>query len=268
MGRISRRAQARRTAQIISAAVIALLLLLVAGGVAYYLINRPKDLNSQTLCPAGGPTAHVALLIDTTDPMTFTQKEAFAVLMRRLVDREVPEGALLSVFALGEDFKQGARPLIEMCNPGNGTGKSELTANPRQLREQYEIRFLRPVTEQVDLLVKSQPAKSSPIFEMLQLVGINGFQKHDVPGAKRLILLSDMLHNTPNFTMYSGQLDYPAFAASDYGRKSRLQMPGVDVEIHYLINAPKLQTKRNLKFWEDYFNEAGAKVVSVKPLEG
>ncbi len=268
MGRISRRAQARRTAQIISAAAIVLLLLIVSAGVGYFLTTRPKDLDTQTLCPADGPTAHVALLIDTTDPMTFTQKEAFAVLMRRLVDREVPEGALLSVFALGEDFKQGARPLIEMCNPGDGTGKSDLTANPRQLRKQYENKFLKPVTEQIDLLVKSQPAKASPIFEMLQLVGINAFQKHDVRGEKRLILLSDMLHNTPNFTMYSGALDYAAFAASDYGRKSRLQMAGVDVEIHYLINAPKLQTKRNLKFWEDYFNDAGAKVVSVKPLEG
>jgi len=42
----------------------------------------------------------------------------------------------------------------------------------------------------------------------------------------------------------------------------------VEVELHYLMNAPQLQTKRNLKFWEDYFNKAGARIVAVRPLEG
>jgi hypothetical protein len=103
---------------------------------------------------------------------------------------------------------------------------------------------------------------------MLQLVGINAFRKHDVKGERRLIIISDMLHNTPQFSMYRGPVDYETFAASKYGRKAQLELRDVEVELHYLINNPQLQTKRNLKFWEDYFIKAGAQIVAVRPMEG
>jgi len=34
------------------------------------------------------------------------------------------------------------------------------------------------------------------------------------------------------------------------------------------VNTPALQTRRNLKFWEDWFDRAGARIVRVDPLEG
>ena len=68
--------------------------------------------------------------------------------------------------------------------------------------------------------------------------------------------------------MYKGPVDYPTFASSVYGQKSQIQLNGVDVEIHVLMNTPRLQTKRNLKFWEDYFEKAGARIVAVRPMEG
>ena len=77
-----------------------------------------------------------------------------------------------------------------------------------------------------------------------------------------------MLHNTPQLSMYKGHVDYPAFASSTYGQKAQLELRGVEIEIHYLMNTPELQTKRNLKFWEDYFEKAGARIVAVRPLEG
>ena len=117
-------------------------------------------------------------------------------------------------------------------------------------------------------LVATQPAKWSPIFEMLQLVGINGYRKQDVKGERRLIVMSDMLQNMPEFTMYKGPVEYSAFAASDYGKKAQSELTDVSVELHYLMNSPQLQTKRNLKFWEDYFLKAGARIVAVRPLEG
>ena len=184
------------------------------------------------------------------------------------IEKRIPEGYLLSVFVLGEDFKENAKPLVELCNPGTGQDKSELTANLRQLKRQYQDGFLGPLLKQSEALMAPQPAKASPIFEMMQLVAINGFRKHGVKGELRLIVMSDMLHNTPQFSMYKGPVDYPAFASSTYGQKTQLELRGVEVEIHYLMNTPQLQTKRNLKFWVDYFNKAGARIVAVRPLEG
>jgi hypothetical protein len=48
----------------------------------------------------------------------------------------------------------------------------------------------------------------------------------------------------------------------------RLELPGVDVEVHHLLNYPKLQTRRLMEFWEAYFGRAGARIVAVRPMEG
>lgn len=268
MATLGRRARRRSTNQIVLATVLLVVVIAVTAGLAYFTLTRPKGLDPSTMCPADGPYGHYVLLVDKTDPLNFTQKHAFNVVLKELVEKKVPEGNLLSVFVLGEDFKETATPLVELCNPGDGTGKSEWTANLKRLKAQYQSKFAEPMLELSESLVSTQPAKWSPIFEMLQLVGINGYRKHGIKGERRLIIVSDMLHNTPQFTMYKSPVDYASFAESVYGRKTQLELRDVDVELHYLMNSPQLQTKRNVKFWEDYFDNAGARIVAVRPLEG
>lgn len=268
MATLGKRAKKRRRDEIVLVGAISLIILAVIAGVAYHYITRPKGLNSETLCPVDGPQGHYVLLIDKTDPLNFTQKQAFSIILKELIEKRVPEGYLVSVFALGEDFKENATPLVELCNPGDGSKKSEFDANPKKLSALYHLKFADPMMKLSESLVATQPAKWSPIFEMLQLVGINGYRKQDVRGERRLIVMSDMLQNMPKFTMYQGSVDYSAFAASDYGKKSQPELTNVSVELHYLMNSPQLQTKRNLKFWEDYFSKAGARIVAVRPLEG
>jgi hypothetical protein len=212
------------------------------------------------------------LLVDTTDPFGFTQSQAVLATLRQRVLERVPEGALLSVFVLGEDVQADARPILELCNPGSGRGRSELTANPERLQARYESRFMAPVTQLVQKLSDPHrpPARWSPIFEMLQLVAINGFRRSDVHGERRLVVVSDMLHNTPGFSMYKGAAtqDFHAFADTDYARRSMADLQGVQVELLVLLNTPALQTRRQATFWEDWFERAGARLVDVRPLEG
>jgi hypothetical protein len=270
MARKSQREIKRQRNQLFIAIFVSAIILTIVGVFIYYTFFMPKvgQIDATSLCPAEGPKGHYVLLVDKTDPLTFTQNEAFSITLREIIEKRTPEGYLLSVFLLGEDFKENAKPLVELCNPGTGADKSKFNANLKQLKRQYQERFLNPLLEKSDLLLATKPAKTSPIFEMLQLVAINAFRKHDVKGERRLIIMSDMLHNTPQFSMYKGPVDYQTFTISDYGRKSHLELPDVEVEIHYLINTPQLQTKRNVKFWEDYFNKAGARIVAVQPLEG
>ena len=268
MATLGKRAKKRRRDEIVLVGAISLIILAVIAGVAYHYITRPKGLNSETLCPVDGPQGHYVLLIDKTDPLNFTQKQAFSIILKELIEKRVPEGYLVSVFALGEDFKENATPLVELCNPGDGSNKSEFDANPKKLNALYHLKFADPIVKLSESLVATQPAKWSPIFEMLQLVGINGYRKQDVRGERRLIVMSDMLQNMPKFTMYQGSVDYADFAVSDYGKKSQPELTDVSVELHYLMNSPQVQTKRNLKFWEEYFSKAGARIVAVRPLEG
>lgn len=263
-----KRAKQRRLHNIIFGTLALVFVGFVVVGGAYYTMTRPPGLDKASLCPASGPKGHYVLLVDKTDPLTFTQKEAFTVMLRELVERRIPQGYLLSVFVLGEDFKENAKPLVELCNPGTGEDKSELTDNLVTLKKQYQTGFLEPLLKQSASMIALQPAQYSPIFEMMQLIAINGFRTHNVKGERRLVVMSDMLHNTPQYSMYKGPVDYLSFAVSTYGQKAQLELRGVEVEIHYLMNAPQLQTKRHLKFWEDYFEKAGARIVSVRPLEG
>ena len=263
-----RRARSRQSHHLLLGILALVFVVGVAGGLLYFGFNKEPGIDSATLCPAKGPRGHYVLLVDKTDPMNFTQKQAFTVFLDELIRKRVPEGYLLSVFALGEDFKATAEPLVELCNPGSGEGKSALTNNLERARRAYEEKFIKPLMKQAEALQGTQPAKASPIFEMLQLVAINGFRKHGVQGERRLLLMSDMLHNGTSFSMYRAVPDYAAFATTEYGRKTQADLHDVKVELYYLLNTPQFQTRRNLKFWEDYFDKSGARLVEVRPLEG
>lgn len=266
--RRSRAARKRQTRNIaIGIAALAVFCAALGGGIYWYLTREP-GLDRQTLCPKSGPTGHIVFLVDKTDPLNLSQKQGFLRLLEELVDRRIQPGQLVSVFVLGEDIREGAKPLVEVCNPGSGEGKSELTANVAKLNAQFRERFREPLLKQADALISTAAAKNSPIFEMLQFVSLNAFRKHVVSGPKRLVIVSDLLHKTPQLSMYQTVPEVEPFEATDYGRKMRLELPGVEVEVHQLLNYPKLQNRRLMQFWETYFSRAGAKIVSVRPMEG
>ena len=243
--------------------------LAIAGSAAYlFLLNRSDALDPGSLCPASGPRGHAVLLVDKTDPLNFTQKQAFLEYLAEFGRGRVKEGELFSVFVLGGDFKSTARPIFEMCNPGKGENKDIWTANPDRIRRQFENKFLKPMRALAEQLQATEAAKDSPIMQMLQLVAINGFRARNVQGPRRLYVVSDMLQNTDNYSQYKGDLDFPKFRDSLAFQKVRTDLSGVEVELAYLLNAPARQTRRHLKFWEDYFRELGARIVSVRVLEG
>ncbi|BAL23709.1 hypothetical protein [Azoarcus sp. KH32C] len=263
------RIQARRERMyFVWGTVLLLVVALIAAAAIYLQFTRSSEVDKTTLCPKSGPIGHVVLLVDKTDPLNFTQKQAFQALLEEIITQKVAPGELLSVFVLGEDYTASAIPLIELCNPGDGRGKSELTANVNRLKRQFEQQFRGPMLALANELQSQQPAKFSPVLEMIQLASINGFRARSAGGPHTLVLVSDMLHNTASFSMYKGDYDYKHFLESPYGRKMNTDLAGVEVELHYLLNTPNLQTRRHLKFWEEYFSNAGARIVSVRPLEG
>ncbi|SDZ14202.1 hypothetical protein [Nitrosomonas sp. Nm58] len=268
MARISIREKKQRRSHMLWGSAALLMALFIVGLAAYFLVTAKDDLNSETLCPSEGPLGHYILLVDKTDPLSFIQKEAFQVELESIVRHKLPEGYLFSVFSLGENFQNNAKPLVELCNPGDGKEKSHWTTTVSILQKQYQEKFLTPLLQKSEELVSAKHAKESPIFEMIQLVSINGFQKHAVKGEKKLIIMSDMLHNTSQFNMYKSKFDFEDFAVSPYGKKSQLELSNVSVELYYLMNTPSLQTRKHALFWEQFFNNSGARVVAIRPLGG
>lgn len=252
---------------LIGAGVLVLAVGIVCAAVYLYFSSQESK-ETVTQCPASGPIGHVVLLVDRTDPLTFTQRQAFLQLLTDIGKGKVKQGELLSVFVLGEDYKSAPTPIFEMCNPGKGEDKNIWTSNPEKLRKLHEQKFLGPMTSLAGELLSTQSAQHSPILEMLQMVSINGFRKQAVRGPKTLIVVSDMLHNTSDFSHYRGEMDFAGFKSMPQFPKLQTDLESVEVELHYLLTSPSLQTRRHVKFWEDYFLSARARLVLVKPMEG
>lgn len=263
-----KKAKARQIKHFVIGIATFLIVFAVIVFLGYYNLIKDSGISGKNLCPASGAKGHYVLLLDKTDPFNFTQKQAFSVFLDDLIHQKVPKDHLLSVFVLGEDFKANAEPIIELCNPGAGENVNAMTGNVKRARRTYEEKFIKPLMSQSDSLIGTKPANASPIFEMLQLVAINGFRKHDIKGERKLFLMSDMLHNSSAFSMYRSYPNYEDFATTDYGRKIKVDLQGVEINLYYLLTTPKLQTQRNLLFWEKYFTNSGARLVAVRPLEG
>ncbi len=258
-----------RSSQSSSIALIALMgmaLLGVIGFVIYWQLNPPEGSDTKTLCPTKGPLGHLVLLVDKSDPMSFTQRKAFEVLYRQTITSGVPKGHLLSVYALGEDFAKTAEPVVELCNPGDGSDARELDSNPALIRKAFEKKYLEPLLAASEKLVVDKPGRASPILEMVQLVGITGFSRNSVGGERRLIIVSDMIHNTPQLSHYQGVPQYEAFFATAYGKKVRADLRGVKVEIRMLMNTPDIQKPELLRFWMGHVQEGGGRIVLHEPM--
>ena len=252
-------------------AVIGLMILVIMAslvGAVYYFAFGEKPNDPKTLCPAKGPLGHVVLLVDKSDPMTFTQRKEFEVMYSEIMRKSVATGYLLSVYALADDFTQTAEPIIELCNPGDGSNASEVTGNPHLLRRDFENKYVAPLMARYQDLLSDTPGKASPILEMIQLASITGFRKRGVQGERRLIVVSDMIQNTPQLSMYRGIPKLEQFSQSDYGRQTSADLGGAIVEIRMLLHSPSIQTPALLNFWREHIRSSGGRIVAYEPLKG
>jgi hypothetical protein len=268
MAKLSRRAKAQRRREILLGVSILALIAMIAAVVAYQFLHRSAGYDPETLCPLSGPKGHYALLVDKTDPLSFTQRTALETLLKDLVERKIPEGYLVSVFVLGEDYKLNAKPLVEICNPGTGQDKSELTANLKQLKRQYNKKFITPLMQQMQSMVSDQSGKYSPIFEMIQMVSLESFQRHPIEGERRLLIVSDLLHNTPELSLYKKVPILEDFLLSDYGRRTYVNLTNVQIDLYLLLNTPQYQSDELMQFWQGFFEKTGATIASTNSMPG
>ncbi len=255
------------TGYYVASAVIGVAMVAAVAYVFYARSTREPDINAVTFCPADGPRGHILVLVDRSDPMAFTQRKAFSVAYREIV-RQVPKGHLLSVYALSDDFKATAGPLLELCNPGDGSDVKEFDDNPALRKRVFEQKYLQPFLAREEELVTDRSGKASPILEMVQLAAITGFRKQHVTGEKRLVIVSDMIQNTPELNMYKGVPDYAVFSKTPYGVKARADLQDVKVELRMLMNTPSIQTEQLLDFWKNHMRQGGGRLVLHDPING
>lgn len=244
---------------------------LIAASAMLYINFTRETFDKETLCPSTGPKGQYVVLIDNTSPFPFIQKVALGQRLKTMVTEELPEGYLLSVFLLGEDFKSNEKPLFERCNPGQWKDRNQQTSNKKFVDRDFNQKFVKPFDDIVHKISLEERSKNSPIFQMLQLVGINGFERAHVSGERRLVIYSDMLANMPEFSMYKASLpQYAEFRKTAYGQNAIAPgLNGSSVAINLLAADQKtLQNTKLAVFWEQYFQDNGVSVEGFSRVEG
>lgn len=273
-----RRSSARKRREsnnAIKATFFIVLIVAILGGGIWWVVKPQTGLIDETsLCPLDHkkqvrPKGHIVLLVDKTDVLGFIQNKAFVEYLDEFINgKKVPEGYLLSVFVLGHDYRETPDPIFQKCNPGDGSNINTLVASPERYNKLFTQKYQAVLKTLPRQLTAEKSSESSPIFEMLQMVSLN-LQTNDVKGPRALFIVSDMLQNTNDISLFNkSSIDYELFKNSPRFTSLSADLKDVDIQVNYLLVRPDLQTMRLNNFWENYFEDMGGRLVKVDKIMG
>lgn len=240
--------------------VIAVLLLAGLIGAYAYVARSRADLDPETGCPRSGPSAITAILFDRTDPINEKQRLYLTNKLDSFRER-TQKFEEVDTYSLEDQRDNVVTPLLRVCDPGRGTDVSSITGNPKLLSERWEKLFDAPLREMLEGRLQGGGAKSSAIFEAIQSVSLQSFQKAklavDVP--RRLMIISDLIQFTGTLDFYKDDINYQKFQQTNEARRLHTNLNGVIVEILFIPRARPDRIDRLVKFWTNWLVDQGAR---------
>ena len=237
---------------------------------AYVHVNATtRTIDEQTLCPLDGPDGLTVVMIDRTDPLSVIQQKDLERHLAQL-KTSLPKRTAVEVYSIGAEQKELLTPEgSRLCNPGRSTDFSGISGNPRLAEKRWSERFSQPLDALFRRMVQSGNFPRSPIMEAIQSVGITAFgQLPERSSYRRLVIASDMLQNSPVLSQYREVLSFMQFKTRDSYRRVRTELRDVEVELWYIGGRSPRQGRRHVEFWQQFFADAGAKLVRVSMIQG
>lgn len=253
-------------------AVLALIAFGGLGAVAWFsaTVAPPPTLDAETLCPADGPAAVTVVLLDVSDDLPEPARLQVRTRLLDLADA-MPTHGLLELRVLSPDDAAG-RVLFSRCNPGTGEGLSSLTANPEAVRRTWDEGFRQPLTRLLEAGLPAAPADTSPIMRAIQRAALDHFDgRAAATREKRLVVVSDMIENTPAYSQYAGDLSFQRFAATPAFQDLRTDLAGADVTVLYVQRRPggaPFDTGAHIAFWNTWVETMRGRLVEAVKLQG
>jgi len=243
--------------------------LLAAGVYVYATAARAPTLDHASLCPIDGPRSVTVVLLDSTDDIPDIAKHEIRTTLLDMAET-LPTYGLLDMRLLAPGVP-GGRGIFSRCNPGDGSGLSEYTANPRLAKKRWLEGFRQPLEEALDVGFHPAPGKTSPIMETVQRIAIDRFSgraAEDIP--KSLILVSDMLEHEPDYSQYQGDLSYGRYKTSRAYRRLQTDLHGAEVTIYYvqrLMGRP-ISSADHIRFWAEWVRDNNGRLKQASKLQG
>jgi hypothetical protein len=261
-----RRKQSSENGGFLPILIAALSILAIAGmlGAYAYVSKHHLELDATTLCPAAGPTAVHAVLLDRSDPITPLQSQR----LRQVLDKAINEaevGERIDLFVLAGDGTQAMQPEISICRPrSDGNFVYE---NEKKMRNTYLDRFRKPLDEALASMMTPATSRTSPIMESVKAICVAAFGglPKDVPA--HLTIASDMIQFSPLLNHYKNK-DFDDFALTASYREVLADCHRADVDVLYLVRPRdvRIQDRRHQLFWEKFFDHEDANLRSIEAI--
>ena len=258
----ARRRRSRPQAHIVALGIA----LFVAIAVLTVGLWPQRDYDEKTLCPKDGDYPRTAVLIDATDALNASQVKTIREEVTALRDR-LALHEWVGIFVLNEDNLVLPAPEVALCYPGDESTANPLYENPRQIRRRFEREFRDPIEAAVQHLADLPSRPTSPILEMIRAVALD--RNFDSTKGRRLLVVSDLLQNVPEYSHYRAEPDFEQWRQTPYAREFLLlSLLDVQIDVLYLrrTETRPRQTRGHVKFWEEYFHAVGAVVETLKPV--
>jgi hypothetical protein len=235
-----------------------------------YWSSKQTELDRETYCPKNGPQDVCAILVDQTDTFSVVQR---ADIQRHLdeVKLEVPQYGCIELYTIAPIKTELLKPIFKMCNPGRGEQVNPLIGNPQIVERRWREEFSNHLDRSLEELLTPSQASATPLFESLQSVAISAFGHRAVSQVrKRLIIVSDMIHHSSEFSQYNDAYNFQSFRSSDYYMRIRPILKEVEIEIFYLHRAthPQVQGKKHIEFWQSFITDCGGTLTKVVRIGG
>jgi hypothetical protein len=221
------------------------------------------------LCPIDGPHAETVVLLDSTDEIPDIAKHEIRTTLIDLAET-LPTYDLLEIRLL-DPALPGGRVIFSRCNPGDGSDLSEYTANPRLAKQRWMDGFRAPLDQALEAGFRPAPGKTSPIMETIQHIAVERFtgrNVEDVP--KSLVVISDMLEHSADYSQYTGSLSYDRFKGSSAYKKVATDLHHADVLIYYIQRSTgrPINSADHIRFWADWIRDNNGRFKQASKLQG
>ena len=245
--------------------IMGLVVVLLAAAAAYLFINEGNrvKIDPNTFCPTEEKErfGKTVALLDLTDPLNKAQKEFFLKEIKELKD-QIPKHHSLTIYTLDEDLDLSKSRKITMCNPGTiediESTYDKISINPKEIKKRWVEGFSKQISNVVNnIIFEDNSQNSSPVMEMFQLIALNEFKGFEGVD-NEIIILSDMIQNTTEMSMYeNGLISFSKFKESEHFSKVRTNLNN-NVTIKLFIikrdGSRSMQEKKYFtNFWAQYF---------------
>jgi len=272
MSDLSPKQARKRRKDLLGKAGLGATVLIVLAALTYMWKTSPPSLDQGTLCPEDtGPSSYWAVILDGTDRYNAVQQRSIRNEFNSIKE-QVPKHGMLAVYSVPTQPARALEPIVKLCNPGSGEDLSIWTSNPELAQRRWREDFDTPLQQTIGSILNDTARQRSYIMETIQAVkvGADAFDVRD----RRMFIFSDMMQHTARYSHYRPRV--PSFEGFDemesYRRKVQTNLSEWEAEVFYARRdnalAERVQGRKHIYFWEQYFAAMDGRIVRVKRLDG